>query len=304
MSDAAKKLHKIYDTTKKFKMKDTLKIKSQEKISCPFLQCSKEVYSISTKSPFFRCSKCMLIFNTDARKALYEKNYFNTEYKSQYKLSYYEDKKNIQKRMKQRMNWISKYLPIDKKKRLLEIGSAAGYFLEIAKEKKIEVEGWEISESMADYANNRNLYTRNGDFFEIYQNWKKNKEAKFDLIAAFYVIEHFPDQAKVWKAFSNLITPGGYLLLSLPSCFGPMFYFQQKEWTQNHPKDHFVNYSPVSIEKIGKEFYFDLIFKKAEGIHPERFFGGNLPLLNRIYSSLQKELTFSDTFFTCLKYRK
>ncbi len=47
-----------------------------------------------------------------------------------------------------------------------------------------------------------------------------NHQNKFDLIVSVDVMEHIPDDVKVFQNFYNALKPGGYLLINTPSIYG------------------------------------------------------------------------------------
>ncbi len=267
---------------------------------CAF--CQKPLQNIH--SGFGLCKNCSLVYYLEARAVKYEDDYFNREYKEQYGRSYLDDEPAIRSRMAQRLKKAFRYVSFANKSTLLEIGSAAGYFLAEARQAGFEPRGWEISSAMASHANARGLPTVNLDFFSAYEQWKKQpgkKENWFDMVAAFYVLEHFSNQPDVWNALQELTAPGGLLLLATPSWRGPAFFFDRVNWFQNHPADHFIDYSDKGLQKIAKRYGFTALHQSSEGIHPGRFPGGNFSPLGAIYRKWQERVPFSDTIFTILQ---
>ncbi len=260
-------------------------------------------------SSFFRCQNCRLVLNSTANKKEYEGNYFLDEYKKQYGRSYFEDKKNIQKQMTWRLKHIVKYLSKNSgvilyqdmtPYKLLEIGSACGFFLELAQKVGFEVLGWEVSSLMGEHANQHGLTTQINDFESLYHDWKKSP-FQVHVLVAFYVIEHFERPFLFWKAAAKILHSGGILALSVPSMFGPTFYFNKRDWISQHPSDHFFDYSPASLKKIGKAYSLELLNLYSEGIHPNRFPFGSLPFVRSFYQVFQKKVPFSDTVFAVFK---
>ena len=267
-------------------------------IECPIQKCLLK--SIAKKKSFSLCKTCRLIFYHEASSVNYEDHYFFKEYRSQYGKNYLDDKLNIQKKMKERLRLLEKYISIHSRKRLLEIGSACGFFLELSKNSGFTVEGWEVSSFMSTTANKQGYFTRMGSFEELYHKWKERPK-KFDILAAFYTIEHFQNIFLFWEAAKELLAPGGILLISVPSSFGPSYYFHKANWILDHPDDHFVDYSPQSLDMLGSFFSFRLLEISAEGIHPERFPLGSLSILKKVYEIIQKKYAFSDTIFAIFK---
>lgn len=266
---------------------------------CPL--CLKEVKTIHKN--FCQCYYCKTIFFLDAQSLNYEVDYFNNEYQSQYGKTYFEDHENISAKAKQRIALTTKYCTLTEPMRILEIGSAAGFFLEQAKEKwaASNIQGWEISKTMCEFSQKRGNQVICGNYFDLFREWKRKKQAAFDLVFAFYSIEHFDDQNAFWSSVSQLVKRNGYLILSIPSYYGPMFYFHKKKWFSSHPQDHFADYSPYSLKEVGKIFSFDLAHVSPDAVHPERIIPFAPNLLKKRVAAWQKKINFADTIFAILQ---
>lgn len=268
--------------------------------------CSHPTVPIRLHSRFYRCTECGLIHFSNAESVSYEADYFNKEYKNQYGKNYTEDEYAIRTSAKRRLQKFFQYTPqwenllLEKKARvsLLEIGSAAGFFLEEASRCGFETQGWEISEQMSEYANTKGISTLTGDFYSLYE---KNKNRHFNVIAAFYVIEHIHDAAKFWQNITSLLSDQGYIMLAVPSSFGPVYYFNLNDWELTHPKDHFYDYNLRSIKKAAQRNGLKCLYCGPEKLHPERFpMGGNI-FTEKIVNYVQKRFAFSDTVFAILQ---
>lgn len=268
-------------------------------IVCPF--CDNALQPLSQVPGFLECITHKVVMNGSYRTANYEEDYFNKEYASQYGKEYLADGLSIQIRNSIRYTHISRYMNANTHNRVLEIGSAAGFFLSFMREKGFDVTGYEISLSMSQYANKKGIPTFQGSFMSILQENPQLFRTPFDAVTAFYVLEHFEDQSSAWKNFSALTRKGGYLILALPSYDGPMFHFHSAEWAKTHPTDHAIDYSPHALRLVAQDFGFHLQTVKSEGIHPMRFPLGNLFPLRQAYGFFQEIFPFSDTIFAILE---
>ena len=219
----------------------------------------------------------------------YESNYFLNEYKKQYGITYFEDEQNIRILARRRLNRIRKYT--SSSPRLLEIGCAAGFFLDEAREEGYSVVGLDVSDYALNHAKEiLNLEVKQKSFSDF------DLCNKFDVIASFYSIEHFSDQKKTFQNISSLLKPGGIFFFALPSTNGPLYKTDQINWQETHPVDHFADYSPSSLKKIFPMYNMDLVDIWPAAYHPERICGFSVwkwnSLLYRLYAD---SFCFGDT---------
>lgn len=251
---------------------------------------------------FAWCGNDSLVVNTAYQPVKYEHDYFHKEYKNQYGRSYTDDRQAILERSRLRYELIQSFVSPQSHPQLLEIGSAAGYFLKTMQDAGFAVRGWEISETMCKYANARGLKTTRQDFLKGAKAHARKKSAQpFDIVALFYVLEHIAEQKAAWQHLSQLVRPGGVLLMALPSAAGPVFRFDRKGWYATHPVDHRVDYSPRALKKIGPRFGFTLREAWSEGKHPQRFPLSRFSFMKKLYQRALDRAPLSDTIFAVLE---
>ncbi len=267
-------------------------------MTCPI--CNGPLSQLGDRR-FAWCARERVVVNMAYEFRRYEHDYFEKEYKNQYGRTYTADRHSILERNRRRYEQIRHLVSPKTHPQVLEVGSAAGYFLKIMHDEGFAVHGWEISAAMAKYANARGLKTSQQDFIKGAQQHAKRARRPFDIVAMFYVIEHLPEQAEVWRHLATLVKPGGYLLLALPSSAGPMFRFHRGEWYASHPTDHKIDYSPESLRLTGGQFGFAIEAVTSEGIHPHRFPLGTFAPFAYLYRKVLDAAPLADTIFAVLK---
>ncbi|MFH0975061.1 MAG: class I SAM-dependent methyltransferase [Spirochaetota bacterium] len=272
---------------------DSDKINLSESV-CPLCvsEFVKEIYD--NHISLFKCCRCGIIFNAKHRNAEYDDSYFTSQYKDQYGKTYLEDFNSIYSVSIRRIKRILKIIKNTGKISLLDIGSAMGFFLKAASDSGIkDVLGIEISEYASKYcAEKLQLNVINSSFDDV------NIPEMFDIITAWYFLEHAADPSGAVKKISKSIKRGGVFAFSTPSFFGPQFLFDRSAWFKTHPFDHRIDFSPGTVKKFLKGMGFRTVYVFPGGIHPERIISQNsvffMPF-KTVYSGISRLLSFSDT---------
>lgn len=241
-----------------------------------------------------------------AKQREYGDSYFMEEYMSQYKKSYYEDEPNLRAMAKRRLANLAKLAPLSPvanvdtsgrtaipKQTLLEIGSAAGFFLDEARIAAYQTKGLELSPKEVEYSKTKlGLDVDRRSVLSVEEGeWRES----FSVISAFFVIEHIDDIEGIWRRLQAWTRPGGFLYLAVPSSFGPSFETNPKEWFRTHPSDHFFDYSVHSLKKLLSILGFDVNYVRPMSYHSYRDLGlkGKLPeWLYRLYAN---QFAYGDT---------
>lgn len=243
------------------------------------------------------CLKCKIAFNSSHLPKAYGSEYFIEEYRSQYGKTYIEDFENIAALSKRRLITISKYLKsiqYGTELSLLDIGSAAGFFLKTARDNGIaSVTGIEISEFAARYCRDHfNIPVIQQSFDGI------TFESMYTIITAWFFIEHTADPVGTIMKIFGALSPGGIFACSVPSIFGPSYHFNRTEWINTHPSDHLLDFTPAGARTLLKRCGFRKIYVHASGIHPERVLNPSSLLFrpfSLIYRIFSRMTGYSDT---------
>lgn len=95
--------------------------------------------------------------------------------------------------------------------RVLEIGSAGGWFLKAAQELGWEVQGVEASPKFSRFCiEHNNIPVIEGTS----ENIPTELEGKFDVVAMFDVLEHLQDPLSELKRLHRLLLPGGHIIIA------------------------------------------------------------------------------------------
>jgi 2-polyprenyl-3-methyl-5-hydroxy-6-metoxy-1,4-benzoquinol methylase len=172
------------------------------------------------------CRGCGLRFlnpqpTPEALEAFYTKQYYHSDDSlSQGYGDYVAQADNLRSTFRHRL----RYLP--KAETLLDVGAAAGFFVEQAREAGWKAEGIDPSDWAARFAREQlGVPVRTGHLEEA-----GFPAASFDAVTAWEVIEHLPDPRTVLLEMARILKPGGLLALSTPDAGAPVSRLAGRRW--------------------------------------------------------------------------
>lgn len=257
-----------------------------------------QIRGIRNAPDFFRrCASCGIVFNTAYSALSYDDSYFLGEYEKQYGKTYSDDYASIYALSLRRLDIIRSLMApalAFSSVRALDIGCAMGFFLKAVLDRgAAHAEGVEISAYASQQCRERfGISVFNGPFDKF------QSSEKFDLITAWYFIEHCENPESALEKLNGLLKKGGMLAFSTPSFFGPQFLFHRDQWASSHPKDHRIDFSPRSARRALRRIGFQKIITRPGGIHPERMMDPDSPfygIFRHGYTSFSNLFSFSDT---------
>jgi len=264
---------------------------------CPLCSSARNRQVSRSGTHLRRCLRCGAAYNTAYRPLGYGDSYFLEDYRRQYGKTYEEDAGPIYGLAVSRLDHLFSAftLPAPKAElRLLDIGCALGFFLKAARDRGVgSVEGLEISSYAARFCEkNLQIPVTTSSFDDA------KLSGSFDIITAWYFIEHTVEPRRSLERIYGLLRPGGVLAFSAPSVFGPLYCFDRGRWEATHPGDHRVDFSPRAARMALKALGFSKISLRPAGVQPERIVTKESPLFpafSPLYRTLSRWTGFSDT---------
>ena len=169
------------------------------------------------------------------------------------------------------VQWIKKLTTTNttQKPKLLDVGSAHGWFLETAKS-DFEVVGIEPDETVANGAIKKSLNVRKGYFPNVLA-----ADEKFDVIVFNDVLEHIPNVKNIFTECSSHLIPNGILVINAPDKRGIFYRISKllkklgnsgsfnRMWQVGMPSPHLYYFDTNSINKIAAQAGFKLVEERA-----------------------------------------
>lgn len=137
--------------------------------------------------------------------------------------------------------------------RLLDVGTGYGFFLALMQSRGWEVMGLEVSPAGAHYGK------KQWGLSILPQPWEKASfdEDEFDVVTAFYVVEHLLDPVGFLKEVHRILRPGGMILLRYPHTtpIKDILSLMRIKNDLYHLPFHLSDFSPrtmrTAMEKVG-----------------------------------------------------
>ncbi|MBC7262807.1 MAG: class I SAM-dependent methyltransferase [Chloroflexi bacterium] len=200
-----------------------------------------------------RCQHCGLTYvnprlNIDEVHAIYDERYYRNEGLQNGNGSqffgyddYLGDEENIRLTFAKRLRTIEVYV---ERGRLLDIGCATGFFLNVARDHGWDVVGTEVSEYSVDYARSHfGLDVRLGTLRDI-----RFESDTFDVVTMWDVIEHLTDPMGELQEIRRILRPGGLLSIITPNVDSLVARVLGPRWEEfRRVREHLYFFSPRTL---------------------------------------------------------
>ena len=181
------------------------------------------------------------------------------------------DKQPMVPTFKTYLERIGRYTAPGEGKKMLDVGAATGFFLNLAREAGWETAGIEPSVSAAQLAREQKKLDVRAGLLEpgVYA------PGSFDVITLWDVIEHVPDPVGFSRLVHDLLKPGGVYAINTPDASSLYGRAMGEKWHALCPPEHLTLFTNEALDqllaasgfqmlergKIGKSFTVQYIFQ-------------------------------------------
>ncbi len=205
---------------------------------CILCQTPLEKYLYKNGFWIYRCPTCRL-GQTDLNKnypsfvkEFYSKGYYEGDPTRSAYVDYELDKPLIVRNMRKFLSFLPRKVTGGK---LLDVGCAFGYFVELAKESGYDAYGFDPSTFAAKKAGALVGYKR---IQEATIQDAKFPKASFDVITMFDVFEHLQDPLEDMRKLRSLLKPDGVILIATGDTKSLAARIMRRRWTFFIPPQH------------------------------------------------------------------
>lgn len=175
---------------------------------------NSKIVKVIKEHNFKECKICGLIYldtqpEEDRIKEFYSEDYFHSQHPEGYHDIIARKDDVVNYRLKAIVELINKLSPT--KGRLLEVGCAVGYFLELAQQAGWEVQGVELSSWAAEYAKEKTKVQVSTAKLEDFPS------SYFDAVVMIELIEHTQNPALFLNEVYRILKPEGLILITTPN---------------------------------------------------------------------------------------
>lgn len=205
--------------------------------------CDRESRPRYVKGPaqYWECAGCGLLYQDPLPDAAEMQKFVDAEYSSGVYQEYVQVRELKYATFRRRLALIRPRVPGG---RLLDVGCACGYLIDVALEAGYDAYGVEFSAAAAAQASSRaqpRIVVANVDRITA------EGLGEFDVITAFDIIEHSLDPLNFLADLRALLRPGGLLVLTTPDSRHALRFVMGARWPMLQPLQHTFLFSRTGI---------------------------------------------------------
>jgi len=206
-----------------------------------------------------QCQSCGLVYvspRPDPAElyALYGETYFHNSESGVVGYSdYIADEANIRRTARRRLRHLERFI---RPGRMIDVGCAAGFFIDEARGRGWQVEGLDVSSFAVEYTCQRfGLTAHLGSFTEA-----ELPAGAFDLVTMWDVIEHVPDPKAYVRRAAELLRAGGVIVLATPDVDSIPARLAGRRWVGfKLSEEHIYYFSIKTLARMLDEAGFDVV---------------------------------------------
>ncbi len=218
-------------------------------------------------SHIVRCRKCGLIYVNPrypqaSLQEIYTESYYDHDGINNGREfygydDYLQDEENIRITFARRLKTIERFAETG---RLLDVGCATGFFLDLARQQGWNALGTEVSQFGAAYAREKlNLDVRIGTLRSLDLN-----DASFDVVTMWDVIEHVVDPMSELREIHRLLRSGGVLSIITPDAGSFVARLLGRRWEEyRRVREHVYFFSRATLTHMLQECGFDVLLTES-----------------------------------------
>ena len=175
---------------------------------------------------------------------------------------YVAERPLFEKHFRRRMKTLLGYIPDASNRRLLEIGSAYGFFLAQARQHFKSVEGIDISTDAVAYAvDEMKLPAVVGDFLDY------PIDDQLDVVCMWDTIEHVQHPQLYIERISAHMNEGGVIAITTGDIGSAMARLRGAKWRQIHPPTHLHYFSKATLTRLLHRCGFTVRYSGSDGAY-------------------------------------
>ena len=195
--------------------------------------------------------------------ALYNEQFFTGAAYSDYTA----DERLLRKNFRLRFRELENFLDPQRHKRLFEIGSAYGFFLDEVRDKFGAVQGIDVTDGGVAYAREQlGLNVVQGNFL-TYQYGAQ----KFDVVCLWDTIEHLRSPDRYLEKIAAHTDAGALLAITTGDIQSINARLRKGQWRMIHPPIHLHYFAPQTLTRLLERHGFNVVYNRYCGFY--RSFG-------------------------------
>lgn len=167
-------------------------------------------------------------------------------------IDYDHDKSAMAYLFKRFLSLIAKYLP--ERGRLLDIGAATGYFVDLAKQAGWSAQGIDISAYAASEAKKKGLLVEAATI----ESFTAPPEA-FAAVTMWDVLEHLSNPPMTVRKIHGMLKPGGLLAINTPDSGSLWARVWRGKWQALVPPEHMILFTKKALEILLSEAGYEIL---------------------------------------------